>query len=239
MIRTCRGATRGFTLIELLVVIAIIAILAAILFPVLARAKGKSQQIACLSNIKQLGLAFLQYTDDWDGGFPWDGSIWTPTTTGWVSVPGGDYSIDIRAGSLWPYTKDAKVYLCPVDWKKLKSNYSPITYAMNQELGRPRGVGPPLSLSDVRQPARCIMLIEEDDFSALGIGLNDGTFVPFAGDTPSQGQLDWPARRHFGGGNHVFVDGHAKWYPYTELVKVSAAGKPIGKTDLWKELFKP
>ena len=56
----------GFTLIELLVVIAIIAILAAILFPVFARAREKAQQITCVSNMHQLGLAFAMYLSDWD-----------------------------------------------------------------------------------------------------------------------------------------------------------------------------
>src|SRR5688572_21323462 len=66
-----RGAARqGFTLIELLVVIAIIAILAAILFPVFAQARGKARQTSCLSNLKQLGLAFEQYKQDYDGVYP-------------------------------------------------------------------------------------------------------------------------------------------------------------------------
>ena len=62
--------TKGFTLIELLVVIAIIAILAAILFPVFAKAREKARQISCLSNMKQIGLGFLQYENDNDEGFP-------------------------------------------------------------------------------------------------------------------------------------------------------------------------
>src|SRR5476651_2537282 len=64
------SARRGFTLIELLVVIAIIAILAAILFPVFAQAREKARQISCLSNMNQLGLAFMQYLQDYDEHFP-------------------------------------------------------------------------------------------------------------------------------------------------------------------------
>ena len=62
--------TRGFTLIELLVVIAIISVLAAILFPVFARARENARRTSCLSNLKQIGLAFLQYTQDYDEAYP-------------------------------------------------------------------------------------------------------------------------------------------------------------------------
>src|SRR5215468_1948080 len=65
-----RRGQRAFTLIELLVVIAIIAILAAILFPVFARAREKARQATCLSNLKQIGLAFQMYTQDWDEVYP-------------------------------------------------------------------------------------------------------------------------------------------------------------------------
>ena len=69
-----RRRRQGFTLIELLVVIAIIAILAAILFPVFAKAREKARQISCTSNMKQLGLAFMQYQQDNDEVLPNDGS---------------------------------------------------------------------------------------------------------------------------------------------------------------------
>ncbi len=61
---------KGFTLIELLVVIAIIAILAAILFPVFAKAREAARQSVCLSNLKQIGLGIMQYVDDWKGRYP-------------------------------------------------------------------------------------------------------------------------------------------------------------------------
>jgi prepilin-type N-terminal cleavage/methylation domain-containing protein/prepilin-type processing-associated H-X9-DG protein len=71
---------RGFTLIELLVVIAIIAILAAILFPVFAQARGKARQATCVSNLKQVGLAIHMYAQDYDELMPWSASNVVPAT---------------------------------------------------------------------------------------------------------------------------------------------------------------
>ena len=94
---------RGFTLIELLVVIAIIAILAAILFPVFAKAREKARQTSCLSNTKQLGLAILQYVQDYDEEFPTIREL----------EPAGAI-IDWRS-RIFPYVKSKQVYACPSD----------------------------------------------------------------------------------------------------------------------------
>jgi len=92
----------GFTLIELLVVIAIIAILAAILFPVFAKVREKARQTACLSNVKQLGLAFAQYSEDYDEKYANGINCESPAGEGW-------------AGDLYPYVKSVNVYKCPDD----------------------------------------------------------------------------------------------------------------------------
>lgn len=96
--------TQGFTLIELLVVIAIIAILAAILFPVFAKVREKARQTSCLSNEKQIGLAFAQYYEDYDEKWP-QGSTSSTNT-----VPGFGW-----AGTVYPYVKSTGVLKCPDD----------------------------------------------------------------------------------------------------------------------------
>jgi len=102
-----RGQTsKAFTLIELLVVIAIIAILAAILFPVFAQAREKARTASCMSNCKQLGLAFLMYVQDYDEHMPFGG--WRPAS----SDPDGNGTWDWQNTTM-PYVKNAQVYYCP------------------------------------------------------------------------------------------------------------------------------
>jgi prepilin-type N-terminal cleavage/methylation domain-containing protein/prepilin-type processing-associated H-X9-DG protein len=110
-----RKSSRGFTLIELLVVIAIIAILAAILFPVFAKARAQARATSCLSNIKQLDLGMQMYAQDYDERF----ASWA----WWASSPGSSGKIAGRVNhfeSLWinaiyPYVKNSQVYYCTSD----------------------------------------------------------------------------------------------------------------------------
>ena len=91
---------RGFTLIELLVVIAIIAILAAILFPVFAKAREKARQSSCLSNVKQLALAVMSYTQDYDEMLPASYKYNSPGATYWSET-------------ILPYIKNSQIFKCP------------------------------------------------------------------------------------------------------------------------------
>ena len=145
---------RGFTLIELLVVIAIISILAAILFPAFATAREKARQTSCISNLKQLGLAVLQYTQDNDEYLPGvadgpqgecasynaaTGVCSGPVSGGWVQEDYYDTLnaginkspasvFDVSKGALYPYVKSKQVYVCPDD---MQGQANGLSYAIN------------------------------------------------------------------------------------------------------------
>jgi len=104
---------KGFTLIELLVVIAIIAILAAILFPVFAKAREKARQSSCLSNVKQISLAFMQYVQDYDERFP-GYAFGSSTVDPWICWP----------NQMQAYIKNWQVYACPSSPYNNRVNYT-------------------------------------------------------------------------------------------------------------------
>lgn len=116
--RASRPRRAGFTLIELLVVIAIIAILAAILFPVFAQARAKARSATCISNLKQLTLGFVMYSQDYDESFPqwkWDQSYRSG------SVNPND-ATSLWCNAIFPYVKNNGVYKCPEDARNLTAN---------------------------------------------------------------------------------------------------------------------
>ena len=137
-----RRQKTGFTLIELLVVIAIIAILAAILFPVFAKAREKARQASCASNEKQIGLAILQYVQDNDEAYP----AGAPGAAAHVAGQGW-------AGAVSPYTKSTALFKCPDDSTQTTAAGPPVSYAMNMFL-------PNQTLATVVAPALCVMASE-------------------------------------------------------------------------------
>jgi prepilin-type N-terminal cleavage/methylation domain-containing protein/prepilin-type processing-associated H-X9-DG protein len=137
--------TKGFTLIELLIVIAIIAILAAVLFPVFASAREKARQTACLSNLKQLGLAYTQYEQDYDELVPCGTNPW-----GWGEG---------WAAQIYPYVKSTAVFLCPDD----PTPTDIISYGVNGNFVGclTGGTGPiPATVAKMAGPSSTVLLFE-------------------------------------------------------------------------------
>ena len=206
----------GFTLIELLVVIAIIAILAAILFPVFARAREKARQSSCLSNIKQLGLGMLMYVQDYDERSPngryiaggaagpmnngsnmHNGWAWM-VNAGWRDVsrvPSQVFHRDIVS----PYIKNNQLWLCPSDTRT--GNWS--SYNLKMWL---YWTGP--KLAQYGNSAGCVMYHEEES--------NHGPVRVNSNDRRSE---------H----NVCFIDGHAKYIRHSSYKQATING---GNFDL-------
>jgi prepilin-type N-terminal cleavage/methylation domain-containing protein/prepilin-type processing-associated H-X9-DG protein len=147
-----RRANRGFTLIELLVVIDIIVVLSAILFPVFAQAREKARQITCASDMRQLGIGFLQYSTDWDETMP-IGLDYPHAGNGW-------------AGQIFPYVKSAGVYKCPDDPMITQAPFTPVSFAYNENISvDPNAYGvtapkPKGHIAAFAAPASTVMLFE-------------------------------------------------------------------------------
>ena len=196
---------RAFTLIELLVVIAIVAILAALLFPVFARAKSAAKTTVTISNLKQLGAAFALYTADSDDVLPqstegFDGANLEGGWTLYIQF-GNDAAgrFDNARGGLYPYVKSPEVFKSPLDRDAAASRLS---FAFNGCLLVPPfrlGINPSLSATAVAAPSDQMLLGEEGVGGDRGT--NDGFFHP-----------NWDAfsQWHAGGTAILFVDSHAK-----------------------------
>ncbi len=209
--RTQAGA-RGFTLIELLVVIAIIAILAAILFPVFAKARENARKTNCLSNIKQMGLGIQQYAQDYDERLPaqWQNSSpVTHTAYGQTAVTNYFTWPEL----IGPYTKNNQMFQCPSKQWAVMINYNsyPTAYHYNSNSSGYSCSG--VSLAQVTTPANTIMLF--DGWGTMDSGgwttTNLANLLSGNADAVATAALSTTVRRHMDGANVGFVDGHAKW----------------------------
>jgi len=214
---------RGFTLIELLVVIAIIAILAAILFPVFAKAREKARQSSCLSNIKQIGLAALTYVQDYDERtFTANNNLGAGVT---YVLPDGVSTA--TPNMLWmyqllPYTKNAQIFNCPSNSSRwdLSLYDSALGYGYHGTALTFNCANKSLGTFNV--PAETIW------FADCSYYLTD-----WDTDTTSDNGRA-PAAIHNDGANVCFVDGHAKWFKDSSLGYYDTVDYPTGPTpDMW------
>ena len=219
-----RRRCAGFTLIELLVVIAIIAILAAILFPVFARARSKAQQNTCLSNTKELALAANMYVSDYDN-MCFFGSYYDASSA-LVSWP----------CELFPYVKNNQIFVCPSDINQrtedpnghptAANTPAPVSYCMNgittSNWGSCSGSmtgyngGVPMSMEKVDDTARTILFYDYNDQLA-GSRVEAYNYQAYQVDLQVPGKTmptttqSWTASHHAGGYNTAYMDGHSKW----------------------------
>ena len=191
---------RGFTLIELLVVIAIIAILAAILFPVFARAREKARQTSCLSNVKEITLGLMMYAQDYDETLVmYNNSVYTFS---WINA------VD-------PYIKNAQVRQCPSQ-RGGYCDYGVIYPHVS-------AVGSAQKLGEIEYPAQTALLTETEAQDVNGRYGN--LYLGYCPFHYAEGSISWAyyrgvawPGRHNGGNNCGYIDGHAKWVGYDAII---------------------
>ena len=222
---------RGFTLIELLVVIAIIAILMAILMPALNRAREQGKRAACLSNVKQLTLAWILYADDNDGkmasgntslgGHNKDGACW-------VYWPGRNVSEEeriegIKRGLLFPYCPNLNLYKCPTGVRGEVVTYA-IVDAMNGHDAIPGADGQILkSRVQIRRPGQRAVFVDEGQLSPSSWTVNYDREQWWDGITV----------RHGDGTNFSFADGHSEYWKWKDPRTIKfARGEISGQSSV-------
>jgi len=222
-----RNSAKGnaFTLIELLVVIAIIAILAAILFPVFARARENARRSSCQSNLKQIGLGFLQYAQDYDEKLPNYVRDNSAPYTG-ITNPNNKFVSDYTAwpDMIQPYVKSTQLFVCPSNTfansptpsaqtnANVKMSYC-VTATNDAANNANAGVVgeynyPAVGIADLTNSAQTFMVGEPDaGVTASGYSIDPPAYA-------SVGRK--PGSIHFTGGNWLYADGHVKYLDITK-----------------------
>ena len=237
-------ARKAFSLVELLVVIGIIAVLLALLLPALSKARRQAQQVACLSNLRQLGIALLAYAEEHRGWFPVSAEADTPHREDWVYWQPNRKLSESR---VWPYLRNTEVLKCPAGvaqrgptvygpFKQVLPPY-PFSYSVNYLLTGIRGQSR-CRLSQVVQAPLKAMVIEEDT-----TGINDGMWWALDTDRfalrstavsvlhdkdrevrkPIEFDFNHPDYWQWGRGNVVFADGHGELFERIRLLRPAHA----------------
>jgi prepilin-type N-terminal cleavage/methylation domain-containing protein/prepilin-type processing-associated H-X9-DG protein len=229
---------KGFTLIELLVVIAIIAVLLAILMPALNRAKEQGKRAACLSNLKQLTLAWIMYADENDdklvNGDTGEYSI-HPNETPWVlrdwqaGMTERQKRQAIINGALWPYTKELKLYKCPTvrdvvrgsQREAILRTYS-VADSMNCKDWPSMNAKMIKKRMDIENPAYRIVFLDDG-------GTNTSALGGWTVYVTEEKWWDPPPVRHGDGSTFSFADGHSEYHKWKDP-RTIAFGKRLPPT---------
>ncbi len=242
---------RAFTLIELLVVIAIVAILAALLLPVISMAKSKAQQTNCLNNQRQLQAGWMMYAQEQNGALPLNAgeiALYSPyasTTNSWVVgdvTVSADFSF-IQQGSIFPYVNNPAVYHCSSDRSTvndtsvLRSRSYSMEYYLNGDMD-PQYIHnlPPSAMtgvvtrsSEISRPAAVFVFLDENEKT-----INDGIFMLYR--DPDQTWHDAPSDRHSHGMNLSFADGHCEYWKWHSPKQMTSGGEPAANADDLQDL---
>jgi len=208
--------SKGFTLIELLVVIAIIAILAAILFPVFARARENARRASCMSNLKQIGLGMMMYSQDYDENLP-------PAYNYYNGV--GNDPLVWWQDEIQPYVKSYQIVICPSDSdpQRIYSHRTGVaslgyatefhtSYQVNEAIVHQFTSSHVLTpLASFIVPSTTIIAADAKG-ELYGAKWADDPSAPGYDTDPTYHNL---AKRHLDGANFVFADGHVKWLKQT------------------------